>query len=221
MGTTKFPALVDRCNGVLRAFQEAERRVSSNITEHIINLEKPRDGILPTTPRSVAMAIREMKSVTGVVYLTGPTYNEVGGPISSYLNDTRDFKFATFDFNRRMLAPLEDGSLHYSISSMLYVQTLIAVLLLYVQVRVLGKSRFASLLFAFTNLVFPPTQQLSMGERVNQDHITTGPKLVNARNARDLLAQEEWSVGTFMDNSKKFSVITDRYVRHSKLKNIS
>lgn len=60
-----------------------------------------------------------------------------------------------------------------------------------------------------------------MGERVNQDHITTGPKLVNARNAKDLLAQEEWSVGTFMDNSKKFSVITDRYVRHSKLKKIS
>ncbi|KFH71442.1 RGC/RGC protein kinase [Podila verticillata NRRL 6337] len=184
MGTTKFPALVNRCNGVLKAFQEAERRVSSNITEHIIHLEKPRNGTVPTTPRSVAMTILEMKSVTGVVYLTGPTYNEMGASISSYLNDTRDFKFASFDFNRNMLRPLENGSLHYSISSLLYLQTLIPVLLLYVQ--------------------------LNVGERVNQDHITTGPKLVTASNAKGLLAQEEWSASTFSKHtSQKFSVITD------------
>lgn len=148
MGTTKFPALVNRCNGVLKAFQEAERRVSSNITEHIIHLEKPRNGTMPTTPRSVAMTIRKMKDVTGIVYLTGPTYNEMGASINTYLNDTRDFKFASFDFNRQMLKPLEDGSLHYSISSLLYLQTLIPVLLLYIQVRLSGKPRFCFSSFA-------------------------------------------------------------------------
>ncbi|KAG0352818.1 hypothetical protein BG005_007801, partial [Podila minutissima] len=185
MGTTKFPALVDRCSGVLKAFQEAGRGVSSNISEHIIHLEKQRNGTQSTTPGSIATTIREMKGVTGIVYLTASTFEELGKPLNSLLNGTRDFKFASFDFNRAMMRPLELGTLHYSISSLMYLQTLLPILLLYIQ--------------------------LNVGERVNQDHISTGPKLVTPRNARDLLAQENWTVDNFMIYAykKKFSVITD------------
>ncbi|KAF9327709.1 hypothetical protein BG006_009026 [Podila minutissima] len=185
MGTTKFPALVNRCSGVLKAFQEADRGVSSNISEHIIHLEKQRNGTQSTTPGSIATTIREMKGVTGIVYLTAPTFEELGKPLNSLLNGTRDFKFASFDFNKAMMQPLELGTLHYSISSLMYLQTLLPMLLLYIQ--------------------------LSVGERVNQDHISTGPKLVTPRNAKDLLAQENWTVDNFMTYAykKKFSVITD------------
>ncbi|KAG0077522.1 hypothetical protein BGZ92_001880 [Podila epicladia] len=185
MGTTKFPALVNRCSGVLKAFQEADRGVPSNISEHIIHLEKLRNGTQSTTAGSIATTIREMKGVTGVVYLTAPTFEELGKPLSSLLNGTRDFKFASFDFNRAMMQPLELGTLHYSISSLMYLQTLLPMLLLYIQ--------------------------LNVGERVNQDHISTGPKLVTPRNARNLLAQENWTVDNFMTYAykKKFSVITD------------
>ncbi|KAG0337157.1 hypothetical protein BG000_005757 [Podila horticola] len=183
MGIIKFPALVDRCSGVLKAFQEADRQVSSNVTEHIIHQEKPRNGTQPTSPYALATTIREMKGVNGVVYLTAPTFTEIGEPLSSLLNNSRDFKFATFDFNSAMMGPLELGTLHYSISSLMYLQTLLPILLLYIQ--------------------------LSVGERVNQDHISTGPQLVTPHNARDLLAQENWTAGTFRKYSYKFSVFTD------------
>lgn len=155
MGTTKFPALVDRCSGVLKAFQEADRQVSSNVTEHIIHQEKPRNGTQPTSPYALATTIREMKGVSGVVYLTAPTFTEIGEPLSSLLNNTRDFKFATFDFNSAMMGPLELGTLHYSISSLMYLQTLLPILLLYVQVSERSRDLVDLVLFASLFLTFP------------------------------------------------------------------
>ncbi|KAG0343327.1 hypothetical protein BG004_005396 [Podila humilis] len=183
MGTIKFPSLVDRCSGVLKAFQEANRRVSENITEHIIHLEKPRNNTQSTSARVIATTIREMESVSGIVYLSASTFAEINAPLVAHLNNTRDFKFASFDFNRAMATALEAKTLHYSVSNLMYFQTLISILLLYVQ--------------------------LNFGERVNQDQIMTGPKLVTPRNVKDILAQEEWSTSTFSDYSTQFSVITD------------
>lgn len=40
----------------------------------------------------------------------------------------------------------------------------------------------------------------------------TGPKLVTRSNAKDMLAQELWSLTTFKDYSQKFSLITGRQV---------
>ncbi|KAF9418280.1 hypothetical protein BGZ94_009733 [Podila epigama] len=183
MGSVHIPSLVDRCNGVLAAFQQADRRVSGNVTEHILHLEKSRNNTQSTTARALALTIRERASVNGIVYLTAPCFEEIAGPMSVYLNDTRPFKFASFDFNRAMMQHLEEGLLDYSISSLMYFQTLIPILLLYVQ--------------------------LNMGERVYQDRIMTGPKLVTIHNAKDMLAQEEWSTTKFIDYSDKFSIISE------------
>ena len=54
-----------------------------------------------------------------------------------------------------------------------------------------------------------------MGETISQDKIITGPKLVTPSNAKDMLAQEEWTLGNFLDYSKGFSMITGRQVASS------
>jgi hypothetical protein len=40
----------------------------------------------------------------------------------------------------------------------------------------------------------------------------TGPKLVTLANARDMLDQEEWTLGGFLDNAGGISLITGRQV---------
>lgn len=54
-----------------------------------------------------------------------------------------------------------------------------------------------------------------MGETISQDKIITGPKLVTPSNAKDMLAQEEWTLGNFLDYSRGFSMITGRQVAQS------
>jgi len=54
-----------------------------------------------------------------------------------------------------------------------------------------------------------------VGETISQDRIITGPKLVTPSNAKDMLAQEEWTLGNFLDYSRGFSMITGRQVAQS------
>ncbi|KAF9104461.1 hypothetical protein BGX29_001831 [Mortierella sp. GBA35] len=168
-GASRIPALLDRCNGVLSAFLSGRTgvRVSSNLTDHVIYLDKPRNSTGPAYAQLIANNILSRHDVTGIVYLTVPTFMELNLSLLASLNNTRNFKVASFDFNRDMMNLMEKGNLHYSISSLMYVQTLMAALLLYIQ--------------------------LSVGEKVNQDQILTGPKLVTSTNAKDMLAQEECS----------------------------
>jgi hypothetical protein len=76
-----------------------------------------------------------MKSVTGVVYLTAPVFIETSKALAVALNGTREFVYASFDFSPDMVPAFDVGILHYSVSSLLYLQTLIPILLLYIQVR--------------------------------------------------------------------------------------
>ncbi|KAF9902166.1 hypothetical protein EC991_005212 [Linnemannia zychae] len=175
-GATRIPALLDRCNGVLSAFLTAETGASSNLTEHIIYLEKARNSTGSAYAQSVSDNIRNRRSVTGIVYLTVPTFMELNTALVANLNNTRPYKIASFDFDRNMMKCMEKGHLHYSVSGLMYVQTLMALLLLYIQ--------------------------LNVGEKVNQGQIMTGPKLVTPSNAKDMLAQEEWTLNGFMDYSK-------------------
>ncbi|KAK3835982.1 MAG: hypothetical protein JOS17DRAFT_772373 [Linnemannia elongata] len=176
-GVNRIPALLERCNGVLSAFLRADTGASSNLTEHIIYLEKGnRNGTGPAYVQSVPDNIRNRRSVTGIVYLTATTFLELNQALVTSLNGTRPFKIATFDFNRAMMRCMEKGTLHYSVSSLMYIQTIMAFMLIYIQ--------------------------LSVGETISQDKIITGPKLVTPSNAKDMLAQEEWTLGNFLDYSK-------------------
>ncbi|KAG0051950.1 hypothetical protein BGZ83_003169 [Gryganskiella cystojenkinii] len=181
-GIVRIPTLLDRCRGVLQAFLDAGISIPSNITQRVIYTDRPRNTTQPAFSQSVVDIIKDMKSVTGVVYLTSPAFMENHAQISLALNDSRQFKYAAFDFCQPMMRAIESGSLNYAISSLPYLQTLIPILLLYVQ--------------------------LNLGERVNQNQILTGPKLVTAQNAQDMLAQETWNAADFLDYSQKFSIIT-------------
>jgi hypothetical protein len=46
---------------------------------------------------------------------------------------------------------------------------------------------------------------------VKQDRILTGPKLVNAHNAKTMLAQEQWTASNFKEYAHEFSVMAGRY----------
>ncbi|KAG0374963.1 hypothetical protein BGX24_009710, partial [Mortierella sp. AD032] len=185
-GPSRIPTLLERCNGVLSAFLAADTGASSNLTEHIIYLEKSRNSTGTAYAKSLANNVLDRRSVTGIVYLTVPTFMELNLALLTSLNNTRPFKVASFDFTRDMMKCMDKGNLHYSVSGLMYLQTFMAVLLLYIQ--------------------------LNVGEKVNQSQIMTGPKLVTPANAKDMLAQEEWSVGGFLDYSKTFSMITGRQV---------
>lgn len=130
----RIPSILDRCKGVARAFQDAGMQIPSNITKRIIYLDNSRNNTQTATAQSVANAIRGMNDVTGVVYLTAPVFAEVGTSLPAMLNNSRSFKYAAFDLNDNMMKPLETGMLHYAISNLNYLQTLIPILLLYVQV---------------------------------------------------------------------------------------
>lgn len=135
-GVYRIPVLLDRCNGVLSAFLEADTGASSNLTEHIIFLEKGnRTSTSPSYAQLVSENIRDRRSVTGIVHLTAPTFLELNQGLVNALNGTRPYKFASFDFNRTMMKCLERGTLHYSVSGLLYIQTIMALMLLYVQVK--------------------------------------------------------------------------------------
>ncbi|KAF9918487.1 hypothetical protein BX616_008460 [Lobosporangium transversale] len=157
-GIYHLTALLDRCRGVLNAFLSAGRSISFNVADYMIY----SDGINSTT---VANTIRERSSVNGIVYLTAPVFSGLSSGVTYILNNTRSFKIAAFDFNKDMMNQLESGVLHYSVSSLLYLQTFIAYLLLNIQ--------------------------LTVGEKVKQS-IRTGPMLVTKSNAEDMLAQESW-----------------------------
>ncbi|KAF9290863.1 hypothetical protein BGZ88_007149 [Linnemannia elongata] len=189
-GVYRIPALLERCNGVLNAFLQANTGASSNLTEHIIYLEKGnRNGTGPAYAQSVPDNILNRRSVTGIVYLTATTFLELNQALVTSLNGTRPFKIASFDFNRPMMRCMDKGTLHYSVSSLMYIQTIMAFMLIYIQ--------------------------LSVGETISQDKIITGPKLVTPSNAKDMLAQEEWTLGNFLDYSRGFSMITGRQVAQS------
>lgn len=136
-GAVKIPTLLDRCNGVLKAFLDANSSVSSNLSDHVIRIEKPLNSTIPTNTQSIAEAIRTRSSVTGIVYLSAPVFFELSGQLSNLLNNTRSFKIATFNFNKNMMKAFDQNLLHYSVSSLIYMQTLIPILLLYIQVRIL------------------------------------------------------------------------------------
>jgi hypothetical protein len=134
-GIAKIPTLLDRCNGVLKALLDANASVSSDLLDHVLHIEKPANSTTSTNVLSVAEAIRNRTSVTGIVYLSAPVFTEVGGQIFNYLNNTRSFKIANFDFHKSMMKYFDLNQLHYSTSGLIYLQTLISVLLLYIQVR--------------------------------------------------------------------------------------
>ncbi|KAF9581265.1 hypothetical protein BGW38_001779 [Lunasporangiospora selenospora] len=112
--------------------------------------------------------------------LIGERFVHEGGLLYAALNSSR-YKFAAFDYNREMIQPIETEQLNYSISTLMNLQLLTAVLLHYVQ--------------------------LNVGEKLSQDPFLLGPRLVTSRNSRDLLAQEEWSLSKFKEYSQKFSMI--------------
>ncbi|KAF9127022.1 hypothetical protein BGW39_006177 [Mortierella sp. 14UC] len=169
----KIPTLADRCRGVMKAFQDAGIHLNSDIQQRTLHLDKTRNSTLVQSIQTLRDTILDMRSVTGVVYLTSPVFTETGASLAYALNNTREFVYASFDFGPNMILPFEAGVLHYSVASMLYLQTFIPILLLYVQ-----------------------------------DKILTGPKLVNARNAKTMLVQEQWTASTFREYALKFSVMT-------------
>lgn len=135
-GVHRIPALLERCNGVLSAFLQADTGASSNLTEHIIYLEKGnRNGTGPAYAQSVPDNIRNRRSVTGIVYLTATTFLDLNQALVTNLNGTRPFKIASFDFNRPMMRAMEKGDLHYAVSSLMYIQTIMAFMLIYIQVK--------------------------------------------------------------------------------------
>ncbi|KAG0236597.1 hypothetical protein BGX31_003887 [Mortierella sp. GBA43] len=186
-GNIRIPSLLDRCRGVAQAFKDAAIRISPNITERVIYLDTPRNNTQTATTQSVVDAIRRMKDVTGVVYLTSPVFTEVGTSLPAMLNNTKSFRFAAFDLSGNMVIPLDTGILHYAISNLNYLQTLIPILLLHVQ--------------------------LNLGETIKQSQITTGPRLVTPQNAKNMITQEAWTVGRFSDNARGFSIIAGSPVR--------
>ncbi|KAG0075288.1 hypothetical protein BGZ90_010063, partial [Linnemannia elongata] len=178
----KIPTMADRCGGVLQAFLDAGISLSSDVSTRMLHVDKPRNTTLGNSIQTLRDTIVDMKSVTGVVYLTSPVFLETSFNLARALNGTREFVYASFDFSPAMMTAFTTGTLHYSISSMLYLQTLIPILLLYVQ--------------------------LNFGEMVNQNKILTGPKLVTPRNAKTMLMQEQWTATTFKEYALNFSVMT-------------
>ncbi|KAF9416102.1 hypothetical protein BGZ94_010308 [Podila epigama] len=184
-GPSRVNSLLDRCRGVLAAFQAAGRSTSAATMDHIINLDKWRttnNTSASNNIQSLVETILDNRDANGIVYLSGATYVEYGPQIETLLNKTRSFRFATFDFNNDQMRPFNRQELHYSIASLTYLQTMIPILLLYVQ--------------------------LTFGERLQQKQIKTGPKLVTSNNAKDLLMQETWSVGHFKEYVRQFTMVT-------------
>lgn len=130
-GPVKISTFTERCSGVLKAYMDNGSSVSSNVKDHIIYVEKQ----LNTSIQNAVTIIKSRSSVNGIVYLSAPVFNEQSTQISSLLNNSRSFKIATFDFNSNMDVAMTNGQLHYSTSSLIYLQTLIPILLLYLQVR--------------------------------------------------------------------------------------
>ncbi|KAF9433714.1 hypothetical protein BGZ76_009088 [Entomortierella beljakovae] len=181
-GAVRIPAFLDRCRGVAKAFQDARFDLSANVTRRMIYIDRSMPNT--TGAQMIANAILKTKNVTGIVYLSAPLFQEIGTQVPAILSnssDLRSFKYAAFDYNTNMIKVLGTPSLQYSVSSLLYVQTLFSLLLLYIE--------------------------LNFGEKLNQDRITTGPKLVTAANAKDMLVQEEFNADHFQDYCKQFAVI--------------
>ena len=126
----------------MQAFQDTGISLPSNITQRVIYTDKSRNTTIPTIAYNVAEIIRDMKSVTGIVYLTASAFNENHAQVSMTLNDSRSFKYAAFDFGPMMMKAIENQNLNYAISSLPYLQTLIPILLLYVQVWTTDTSYF-------------------------------------------------------------------------------
>ncbi|KAG0200231.1 hypothetical protein BGX28_006658 [Mortierella sp. GBA30] len=168
-GGYRIDSLVDRCNGVLDAFTSVGSPVSTTVKDHMLYLEKMRNGTQIYNSVELAKIILERPSVTAIVYLTAAIYAEGSSVLETALNNSRSFKIASFDFNKLQASHmLNDGKLNYSVASLMYLQTLIPIMLLYIQ--------------------------LNLQEKINQDRIMTGPKLVTPSNALDMLAQETWSI---------------------------
>ena len=101
----------------------------------MLHVDKTRNTTLGNSIQTIRDTILDMKSVTGVVYLTSPVFTETSFNLARALNGTREFVYASFDFSSAMMPAFTTGTLHYSVSSMFYLQTLIPILLLYIQVR--------------------------------------------------------------------------------------
>lgn len=188
-GNSRVLTLLDRCRGVLAAFTAEGRSVSPNLTDHLHYVEKPsknNNNTASTNVQTVAEAIFNKKDVNGIVYLSGATFLESAPQIEKFLNKTRSFKTATFDYSGDQMSFIKRQELNYSIASLIYLQTLLPMLLLYVQ--------------------------LTFGETLAQKQILTGPKLVTLSNARDMKAQEEWTVSQFKSDLRQFTMVTGRYV---------
>ncbi|KAI1310555.1 hypothetical protein EDD11_003697 [Mortierella claussenii] len=179
-GPYRISSMLDRCKGVLSAFVHAGEDVSSNLTSHMIYAEKSGTQVLNAGP--VIAKLKEQSSVNGLVYLTSPVFTELNSQITNAFNSSRSFKVAAFDFNKGLKYSMDHGSLHYSVSSLMYIQTLLAGLLTYIRIN--------------------------LGERVYQDAIMTGPKLVTPSNSKDMLERERWTISGLKDNHRAFSVIT-------------
>ncbi|KAF9215829.1 hypothetical protein BGZ59_000193 [Podila verticillata] len=172
-------------DGVLAAFTAQGRGVSSNLTDHLLYVEKlnkNNNSTASTNVQTVADAILDKKDVNGIVYLSGETFLESGPLIEKVINGTRSFKTATFDYSGDQMSFIKKQELNYSIASLMYLQTVLPMLLLYVQ--------------------------LTFGERLAQKQILTGPKLVTLSNARDMKAQEEWTLSQFTKFAHQFTMVT-------------
>ncbi|KAF9022909.1 hypothetical protein BGZ52_000381 [Haplosporangium bisporale] len=177
--------LVRDGTGVLAAFTAQGRGVSSNLTDHLLYVEKlnkNNNSTASTNVQTVADAILDKKDVNGIVYLSGETFLESGPLIEKVINGTRSFKTATFDYSGDQMSFIKKQELNYSIASLMYLQTVLPMLLLYVQ--------------------------LTFGERLAQKQILTGPKLVTLSNARDMKAQEEWTLSQFTKFAHQFTMVT-------------
>ncbi|KAF9979400.1 hypothetical protein BGZ75_009751 [Mortierella antarctica] len=181
-GSVRIPALLQRCEGVMRAFRDAGSHIPGDIRNRVIYVNRSRNSTQPSATRQIADTIISRTDVTGIVYLTAPTFLDINPPLAALLMNVRKFKYAAFDFNPKMMRAFSTGSLDYSTAGLIYLQTLIPILLLYVQ--------------------------LNFGEKVVQDYISTGPKLVTSENAKNFREQESWTVSAFMDHARKFSIIT-------------
>ncbi|KAF9289331.1 hypothetical protein BGZ68_009545, partial [Mortierella alpina] len=186
----KLSFLVDRCKGVLSAFTVAGTGASSNLEDHIHRVERVVRNSNSTQSLSISLiakAIVDKDSVTGIVYLSSSLFQSVATDMNVALNKSRSFKIATFDFTELQSTSMRRQELHYSVSSLVYLQTLLPIMLLYIQ--------------------------LTMKERIDQESIITGPRLVTFSNYREMLAQESWAAGDFKRAvAKRFYMVTGRQV---------
>ncbi|CAO3567266.1 unnamed protein product [Mortierella alpina] len=182
----KLSSLVDRCKGVLSAFTGAGTDASPKVEDHMHIVERVKPSANSTETLNlpaIAKAIVDKDSVTGIVYLSSVLFQNVALSLEVALNKSRSFKIATFDFNKAQKTSMDRDKLHYSVSNLIYLQTLLPILLLYVQ--------------------------LTMHERISQQEIITGSKLVTPSNASEMLAQERWTVGEFKKKGqKRFFMVT-------------